>query len=139
MQYPAELQTEIDAFVNERGQSFSVKSSQSLSGSRGRCFAVCTEHAMENENLSYVEGHATSPDGETHTHAWLVDDEGQLIDPTWGQDAGSNYFGVILDSGELYAIVAEEEEGCFDEGVLPLLDLIPTSVQRPQDNACRCR
>lgn len=44
--------------------------------------------------MFYCEGFAVPPDLFPIEHAWLVDSNGCVIDPTWKD--GTDYFGVVL-------------------------------------------
>ncbi len=65
-----------------------------------RCFGNAQDILLQQgrgDGLVYVEGYACSGSlgfaFPTH-HAWLVDDEGRVIDPTWEDPETSTYFGV---------------------------------------------
>lgn len=59
------------------------------------CYRNATEVALRRPDLTYVEGFATIPEveGLPFAHAWLVDDKGTVIDPTWRRP-GTSYFGI---------------------------------------------
>jgi hypothetical protein len=43
-------------------------------------------------------------------HAWLIDDAGEVVDPTWSEGStGATYFGVVFDS-EYVLEVGEKDE-----------------------------
>jgi len=59
------------------------------------CFKNAALLALERPDLTYVEGFATI--GLVPVlHAWCVDDEGRVIDPTW-PEGGIEYYGVPFD------------------------------------------
>lgn len=62
------------------------------------CFWNARSLQDSDSALRYVEGYAASIFA-IH-HAWCVDPEGRVIDPTW-EEAGSAYLGVALTSDEL--------------------------------------
>ncbi len=68
------------------------------------CYYNCQTLAFKHHDLIYVEGYAM-PNGKASanahdlnlplSHAWLMDRDGQAIDPTW-ETPGAAYFGVPL-------------------------------------------
>lgn len=73
-------------------------------GRRGQCYKNAALMALERRELTYVEGLATVV-GVPLSHAWLVDGEGQVIDPTWGDGAG--YFGVAFSTEYLLRCITK--------------------------------
>ncbi len=69
-------------------------------GEVGICYQNCFERLLLHGDYYYCEGYAI--DDELNlaiAHAWLVNDAGEVIDPTWTDDAsGATYFGVVFDS-----------------------------------------
>lgn len=63
-----------------------------------QCFDNAYKLARRRKGLHYVEGYAQ---GVIPTmHAWCIDADGHVIDPTWAHDGcalGASYFGVELD------------------------------------------
>ena len=61
------------------------------------CFNNAASMVLDGryKGLTYVEGYATAmlP---LH-HAWVVDVDGQVIDPTWDDHPDAEYFGVAFD------------------------------------------
>jgi hypothetical protein len=84
-------------------------------GTKKECFKNAMELAMER-GWTYCEGYASS--AIPTMHAWCLDDEGNVIDPTW--DEGRDYIGVeiptdyalktILRRGA-YGVIENMEEG----------------------------
>jgi len=74
-----------------------------------RCFAN-SQQVMEEVGLSkgwsYVEGLACSTFGLPLHHAWLVDEEGLVLDPTW--DEGDFYLGVPFQWRMVQNLITEE-------------------------------
>jgi hypothetical protein len=63
----------------------------------GYVFANATMLAVENDELRYAEGLAYSFESGTDQlrhHAWCVDANDRVVDPTWG--IGIAYFGVVM-------------------------------------------
>lgn len=68
------------------------------------CFRNAFEVATSHEDLRYAEGYALLVLGNGEQlwvhHAWVVDREGNAIDPTW-RSAGLRYMGIVVDPAEL--------------------------------------
>lgn len=61
------------------------------------CFRNAWYERARRPGTQYVEGYAAEASyGIPVAHAWLVDPEGLVIDPTW-RTAGREYFGVPFD------------------------------------------
>lgn len=79
------------------------------------CFCNATKLVQYDPSLVYVEGFAL-PDGipiAIH-HAWVMDQNGDMIDPTWST-AGTEYFGVpFLHEYHLKAMAASEMYSILD-------------------------
>lgn len=64
-------------------------------GMLGECYMNAGRVAHDRHDLRYVEGYAipgTVP--LPMMHAWLIDSEDRIIDPTWADGAG--YFGLVI-------------------------------------------
>lgn len=66
-----------------------------------RCFGNCQEILFSKQGredgLTYIEGYACSGGVKIPfptLHAWLVDPDGNVIDPTWEDAETSTYYGV---------------------------------------------
>lgn len=64
--------------------------------------------------LRYCEGYASSDLGIPTLHAWCVDPDDQVVDPTWPEPAEGAYFGLALPLDLVRATVVRT--GCW--GVL---------------------
>ena len=89
-------------------------------GTKRECYANCvkaliSQHGLQDGELSYAEGYAKIKDTVwlPVQHAWLVDSEGRVIDPTWEDASNHVYFGVsfktsfVLDMLEKAELVPE--------------------------------
>lgn len=66
----------------------------------GECYANAWELATNNEGLTYVEGYALHL-GLLTQHAWVEDDEGRIIDPTWAEQGDppfAYYIGIKFET-----------------------------------------
>lgn len=86
----------IEEFVLKNGQEFRSRNGNKIKkGKMKECFRNAF-HLAEDFDLIYVEGYATcSGLGFPIFHAWCVDQEGNVYDPTWKN--GDEYFGVPFD------------------------------------------
>jgi len=79
-------------------------------GSLGNCFKNAFELALE-KNWTYCEGYAVAVI--PISHAWVLDDKGNVIDPTWKE--GTDYFGVEIPlSYATKTILRREAYGVID-------------------------
>jgi hypothetical protein len=86
-------------FILEHGRKFTIGPRTYL-GKRMEpkaCFMNASHRAFDDPSLRYVEGNVTIY-GVTIDHAWNVDRNDNLIDPTIDNHDGriTNYFGVIF-------------------------------------------
>ena len=82
---------------------------------RKQCFKNAFTLAGSNPGvLAYVEGLALTCGIPLH-HAWCVDRDGNVIEPTW-PDMGEAYFGVALDIDAMRAHVLAKGTYGFIEG-----------------------
>ncbi len=61
----------------------------------GGCYRNATETMMSGEGLHYCEGIALKRGLIPLNHAWLVDADGQVVDPTW-KELDTEYLGLIF-------------------------------------------
>lgn len=96
---------EISRLLKNNGQEYfrdDSNLSNELLGLRGEkklCFKNCTDLAFKYSQLTYVEGYAYASMPIPINHAWLITNDGQVVDPTW--DVGSNYFGIPFKTVDL--------------------------------------
>ena len=75
-----------------------------IPGGMKQCFANATVYALARDDVNYVEGFALDLDmPRPIQHAWIVDDRGQAIDPTWQENADQVYYGIPFNK----SLVAE--------------------------------
>jgi hypothetical protein len=92
-------------------------------GTVGQCFANAGSLALNNPSLTYVEGLADCGFLPT-AHAWCVDAEGRVIDPTWRDCATASYFGIPVQWDALHEHLDHTGYWGLFDGALPrrLLD-----------------
>lgn len=95
------------------------------------CYSNATTLALENPDLTYVEGWAQPPSLIPVHHAWLVDRKGFVHDPTWDYKDGVVYAGIPFKTDfVLKKIVKHEEYGVLDK-LDPKEDLTPHVIEYP--------
>jgi len=95
-------QDQFSAMIETKGQEWKAAAlpPDVERGEPSQCFMNATHLMMERPDLDYCEGIAYSQDvggGFAFLHAWCVDKDGTVIDPTWAHPEGSRYFGVKYD------------------------------------------
>lgn len=78
-------------------------------GQLKRCFENAATYAARH-GFSYVEGLACGPLRDVH-HAWVVNDAGEVLDPTWGYSPKHAYRGIIFGLAEVLALQERAENG----------------------------
>ena len=95
-------------------------------GQKRQCYANCIKALLTsstaNGELFYVEGYAADRGGQglPIQHAWLLDDQGRVIDPTWENAREYAYFGVVFKTSFVIDMlsVAEMVPGILSTPVL---------------------
>jgi len=78
------------------------------------CWKNSINLCFSYQNLNYCEGRAVSPaTGWSTWHGWCVDDENNVIDPTW-DPVGYSYFGVVVPKGKLRDFILREGKNLYD-------------------------
>ena len=87
-------------------------------GEIGDCHFNAMQMALQHSWL-YAEGWAVFAEGlHPQEHAWCVDGEGNVIDPTWAN--GHDYFGVVFELD--FALYVTNETELY--GIFPNLHLL---------------
>jgi len=86
-------------------------------GPAKECYGNATGYAVirsSSEEYVYCEGYASSPLGIPCGHAWLINERGEVIDPTWrnGESTDCPY---CLGNGSVPVEVDEDDERYGDE------------------------
>ena len=69
------------------------------------CYKNCFD-VLWKQDYHYCEGYAIDDGLDLAiAHAWLVNNAGEVVDPTWTDDAGgATYFGVVFDSEYVFEV-----------------------------------
>lgn len=111
------LRYSVERFVFDHGHEFPEIAPKRFVPRRhrksGQCYLNCAQLALGDGQLTYVEGFAVLPDIALHfQHAWCVDENGQVVDPTWAEP-GRAYFGVPFNTA--YIRTRHEDQTGFGE------------------------
>jgi hypothetical protein len=84
------------------------------------------------EEIRYAEGYAISKTGLPLPiqHAWLVDKEGRVLDPTWQDHRDYLYYGIVFDTDFVLDMLEET-------GLVPGLLVNPSLMRSHLDNVQR--
>lgn len=93
--------------VLELGRSWELGREESIPsrGERKLCFMNAFQLAQRYADLTYVEGFAQSV--WPMLHAWVIDANGHVIDPTWDYQPEREYFGIAFDIDWVTAHIVE--------------------------------
>jgi hypothetical protein len=101
------LHKSIESLVLAYGQPFKSQIKSPFKGEPKFCFKNCYQALYDFPKLSYCEGFAISNLGIPIIHAWLVNDNLEVIDPTWidNRFQNSSYFGIVFTEDFVLEIV----------------------------------
>lgn len=91
-----------------------------------QCFTNATQLVVANDDLRYCEGYLHRPgSGFAFLHAWAVDEDGMVIDPTIDNPEECRYWGVAYETDEYLAHIVDKKfygvlGGDFLDGVAVL-------------------
>lgn len=103
----------LEHFVLSRGVYMAPpqwKPERAIKGPRRECFRNAALAAMHSAKYIYCEGYASTHDcyPVPFYHAWLLDQKGNTIDPTWDLD-GAEYVGIPILGGYLSRRIHKQE------------------------------
>jgi len=75
------------------------------------CYANAGKRALRDHRLTYCEGIGWTP-GMGCPHAWLLDESGRVLDPTWAA-ADAQYWGVAIRTDYLRKFVRQHSSGSY--------------------------
>lgn len=104
-------------FVLRHGQAMGDSTKSRVKrGRMGYCYANASRLAMRNPEYIYCEGYAAVVF--PVMHGWCVNRDGQVVDPTWGED-GVDYFGIPIKRKYLMrALAIQGSYGLIDQWTL---------------------
>ncbi|MEP0859728.1 hypothetical protein [Trichocoleus sp. DQ-U1] len=110
------------ALVLEYGQPFTKKVKSPFKGKIKSCFENCFQALFKYPNLHYCEGFAIDDKLPLAiSHAWLINEEGETVDPTWigEQYKNSVYFGIVFDKEFVFEFAKKiKHYGILDSGYM---------------------
>lgn len=83
------------ALILQHGREWTERRPWRWRGSKQACYYNAQYLARTRKGLRYVEGFATSVI--PVEHAWCIDAENRVIDPTWDADRPADYFGIPFE------------------------------------------
>lgn len=84
-----------NALLLRHGVEYKTRKPSPFQGTAQACYANSQFLVKRRKGWRYVEGYAIS--AIPTEHAWCVDPEGNVIDPTWDDDHPVDYFGIAFD------------------------------------------
>jgi len=111
----------VTPFVERHGRFFEPQAfpKSYRRGKLSLCFANSYRMAIRHK-LTYVEGYALGETGMCHLHAWCIDTEGRVLDPTWR--TADAYFGIPFQTRYLLAVIKDRETRLGENAYFGLLD-----------------
>jgi hypothetical protein len=70
-------------------------------GQPRQCYRNAGEEAVADRRWAYAEGYAACRGVFPVHHAWLVDEQGFVLDPTWEFSEKNEYFGLVFSTEAL--------------------------------------
>jgi len=87
-----------EALILDYGIAFENKIKSPILGEPKACYQNCFEVMLNRPDLHYCEGYAIDENLPLALiHAWLINNESEVIDPTWLDERKAVYFGVVFN------------------------------------------
>lgn len=118
--------------IIEYGREYHV-TDRTFEGKRGTpqsCYANAGRLALEGDGLTYVEGYVTFA-GIPIEHAWVIDGDGNVIEPTLKPEGVVGYYGVAFDTNFLRLTVLRTKMWgiiCPDSNIALFKDGLPADA-----------
>ncbi|BDA71816.1 hypothetical protein CAL7716_059820 [Calothrix sp. PCC 7716] len=89
----------MEKLILEVGKPYVTTAKNSkLKGTPKNCYENCFKIINKYQDLTYCEGYATDDEvSEIFTHAWLINEKGEVVDPTWREPSNPAYFGAAFN------------------------------------------
>lgn len=115
-------------FLSEHGREMPMKHVSEITGlsKSGECYKNSYELMLRGP-YTYCEGYAIKKGLIPLEHAWVIDQEGNVIDPTW--DGECEYFGVSFKDDFVFEMI----ERVHHYGINPNLYLLRLDVATVYD------
>lgn len=101
----------IEGWLLERGEEFEgvARPSWLRRKQPKACFRNAYELALARSDLTYCEGFIVTIVPVLIHHAWCVDGDGGIVEPTLADPVGVSYFGVRVPLQGLLRVIADSE------------------------------
>ncbi|MBW4599714.1 MAG: hypothetical protein KME29_08870 [Calothrix sp. FI2-JRJ7] len=102
----------MEKLILEVGKPYlTIAKNSKLKGTPKNCYENCFNIIRKRQDLIYCEGYA-SDDIVTFvfTHAWLINDKGEVVDPTWQDASNVVYFGAAFNRDFVIDFVTKFKE-----------------------------
>jgi hypothetical protein len=117
----------------EYGRQFeptNIKPRWLVMGEAKRCYQNAAAYVAVRDDVFYAEGYALNLEFPVPLeHAWLVDRDGKVIDPTWAEASHNVYVGIAFKPDFVNDVLAMRGAG---EGVLQRLHILRKRYRDPQ-------
>ncbi|MBW9051005.1 hypothetical protein [Rhizobium mesosinicum] len=99
-------------------------------GLKRACFYNATAYAAARDDVFYAEGYALEPALTVPVqHAWLVDADGRVLDPTWSRTKCHIYFGISFKRSFVMEMLATSRN---EPGILVNMHLLRRVLRTDQ-------